>query len=87
LIHSLSDEKSVIDNIPAAQFHAGCRIKFGPDGMLYITTGDATDKQIAQDKKPLGGKILRLNNDGSIPIDSTFPNSPIFSFGHRNPQN
>jgi aldose sugar dehydrogenase len=80
------EEKVILDDIPAAQYHAGSRIKFGPDGKLYITTGDATDKTIAQDKNSLGGKILRLNSDGSIPADNPFPGSAIWSFGHRNPQ-
>lgn len=76
----------VIDQIPAAKFHAGSRIAFGPDGNLYITTGDATDKNLAQDKASLAGKILRLNKDGSIPKDNPFPNNPVWSYGHRNPQ-
>lgn len=84
--NSLSDEMILIDKIPGAKNHAGCRLKFGPDGKLYITTGDATDRQIAQDLKNLGGKILRLNSDGSIPEDNPFPNSPVWSYGHRNPQ-
>lgn len=84
--NSLSDEFILIDKIPGAKNHAGCRLRFGPDGKLYITTGDATDRQIAQDLKNLGGKILRLNSDGSIPEDNPFPNSPVWSYGHRNPQ-
>jgi glucose/arabinose dehydrogenase len=76
----------VIGGIPSAQFHAGCKLKFGPDGKLYVSTGDATNKQIAQDLGSLGGKILRLNPDGTVPADNPFPNSPIWSFGHRNPQ-
>lgn len=79
-------DKTLIEGIPAAQFHAGSRIKFGPDGKLYITTGDATKKELAQDKNSLAGKILRINNDGSIPSDNPFANSPIWSYGHRNPQ-
>lgn len=83
---SLSMEKVIFDNIPAARFHAGCRIKFGPDGKLYITTGDAGDREYAQDLNKLHGKILRLNDDGTIPADNPFENSPVWSYGHRNPQ-
>jgi len=82
----ITKDKVLIDDIPAAKFHAGCRIKFGPDQKLYITTGDATNKQQAQDKSSLAGKILRINNDGTFPADNPFANSPIYSFGHRNPQ-
>jgi len=83
---SLSDRKVIIEDIPAARYHAGCRLRFGPDGMLYVTTGDATDGKIAQDLKNLGGKTLRLQPDGSIPPDNPFPGSPVFSYGHRNSQ-
>jgi glucose/arabinose dehydrogenase len=54
--------------------------------MLYVTTGDATDRQIAQDLKSLGGKTLRLRGDGAIPPDNPFPGSPVYSYGHRNSQ-
>jgi len=83
---SLSGRTVIIEGIPAARNHAGCRIRFGPDGKLYVTTGDATDRKIAQDLKSLGGKTLRLNPDGSIPADNPFPGSPVFSYGHRNSQ-
>jgi len=83
---TLADDFIVIDNIPAARFHAGCRVRFGPDGKLYISTGDATNKESAQDMNSLAGKMLRLNSDGTIPADSPFPNSPIFTLGHRNSQ-
>lgn len=76
----------IIDQIPAARYHAGSAIAFGPDGKLYITTGDATDKQLAQDLTSLAGKVLRINADGSIPEDNPFPGSPIWSYGHRNSQ-
>lgn len=82
----MSDPRIILDTIPAAQFHAGSRIKFGPDKMLYITTGDATDKNIAQDVNSLGGKILRIHSDGSIPVDNPWPGNPVWSYGHRNPQ-
>ena len=83
---STTQPQVILDDIPAARFHAGCRLGFGPDGKLYITTGDATDKDIAQDIDSLGGKILRVNSDGSIPDDNPFEDSAIWSLGHRNPQ-
>lgn len=76
----------ILDNIPAARVHAGNRLKFGPDGKLYATTGDAANAELAQDMNSLAGKILRLNADGSVPDDNPFPGSAIFSLGHRNPQ-
>jgi glucose/arabinose dehydrogenase len=76
----------LLDKIPAAKFHAGSRLRFGPDQKLYITTGDATKKEIAQDINSLGGKILRMNKDGSIPDNNPFSNSYVYSYGHRNPQ-
>jgi glucose/arabinose dehydrogenase len=87
----LTDRTVIIEGVPAAANHAGCRIRFGPDGKLYITTGDTTDRQIAQMLNSLGGKILRLNDDGSIPSDNPFvgrsdARPEIWSYGHRNPQ-
>lgn len=82
----LQDETLIIDNIPGASIHDGGRIKFGPDGLLYITTGDATNTSSARDKNSLAGKILRLKDDGTIPGNNPFPGSAVFSFGHRNPQ-
>lgn len=76
----------VIDDIPAAHYHAGGRIRFGPDGKLYITTGDALQKELAQDINSLAGKILRINADGTIPADNPFKNSPVYSYGNRNSQ-
>ncbi len=83
---ALSQRTVILEGLPAARYHAGCRLRFGPDGKLYVTTGDATEREIAQDMKSLGGKTLRLNPDGSIPADNPFPGSPVFSLGHRNSQ-
>ncbi len=82
----VKEDKVIIDKIPAATYHAGNRLKFGPDKKLYITTGDGSKKELAQELGSLAGKILRLNNDGSIPGDNPYPNSPVYSLGHRNPQ-
>jgi len=83
---SLVDRKIILDNIPGSGIHDGGRLKFGPDGKLYVTAGDASSADLAQDKNSLAGKILRLNDDGSIPSDNPFPGSPVYSYGHRNPQ-
>ena len=83
---SLSEDKVLIENIPGGPFHDGGRIKFGPDDKLYITTGDSGNADLSQDKNSVAGKILRINSDGSIPEDNPFSDSPIFSYGHRNPQ-
>lgn len=79
-------DKVIIDRIPGAPVHDGGRIKFGPDRKLYVTTGDARQSSLAQDRASLAGKILRLNPDGSVPDDNPFAGSPVYSLGHRNPQ-
>ena len=73
----LIDEKIIVDKIPGAVNHDGGRIKFGPDGYLYITTGDALNPSLSQDKNSLAGKILRIKEGEKV---------EIFSYGHRNPQ-
>lgn len=82
----LADPVPVLTGIPKGSTHNGGRIAFGPDGMLYVGTGDAQDRPAAQDVDALGGKILRILPDGSVPADNPFPGSPTYSYGHRNPQ-
>ncbi|GAB4184688.1 MAG: PQQ-dependent sugar dehydrogenase [Simkaniaceae bacterium] len=81
----LTDKKIIIDDIPGAKYHDGGRMAFGPDGYLYITTGDANNGMLAQDTSSLAGKILRLQEDGSLPPDNPFHNE-VWSYGHRNSQ-
>jgi aldose sugar dehydrogenase len=79
-------DRTLLERIPAGRVHDGARVKFGPDGKLYLTMGDAGNPQLAQDLNALNGKILRLNPDGSFPADNPFRDSPVYSYGHRNPQ-
>ena len=88
---TLTDAKTIIELIPAARYHAGTRLGFGPDGKLYMTTGDATNQSQGQELNTLGGKTLRLNDDGTIPPDNPFVNRKdarpeIWTYGHRNAQ-
>lgn len=82
---SLRERQVIIEGIPGARIHNGGRIAFGPEGYLYITTGDAADPQLAQEPDSFAGKILRLRDDGSIPEDNPF-GTAVYSYGHRNPQ-
>lgn len=79
-------DRVIIDKIPGGNNHNGGRIAFGPDGMLYIATGETFKAQLAQDLGSLAGKILRLTPEGEIPEDNPFPGSSVYSYGHRNPQ-
>ena len=83
---ALGDAETILDGIPSASFHNGGRIAFGPDDMLYVTTGDAGETDRAQDRESLGGKILRLTPEGEVPEDNPFDDSLVWTLGHRNPQ-
>ncbi|GAE92259.1 hypothetical protein JCM21714_1246 [Gracilibacillus boraciitolerans JCM 21714] len=77
-----TEDDVLLDNIASGPYHYGGRLEIG----LYITTGDASTAQIAQDFNSLGGKILRMELDGSIPSDNPEADSYVYSYGHRNPQ-
>jgi quinoprotein glucose dehydrogenase len=80
------DPAVVVGGIPAARYHAGAALAFGPDGMLYLSTGDATSPWDAQDAGSLAGKVLRLRPDGGVPADNPVRGSPVYASGVRNPQ-
>lgn len=82
---NLVNETVVVDKIPGAANHNGGRIKFGPDGYLYITTGDAQAPSQAQNINSLAGKILRVTDKGDTAPGNPFGNR-VYSYGHRNPQ-
>jgi len=81
-----TDETILLDDIPGSSDHDGGRIAFGPDGKLYVATGDGEQEARAQDPGSPGGKILRLETDGSVPADNPVAGSRVYSLGHRNVQ-
>ncbi|VVJ17494.1 Uncharacterised protein [Amycolatopsis camponoti] len=80
-----ASEQVLLSGLLRNKFHNGGRLRFGPDGKLYATTGDAQNGDNAQNKASLNGKVLRLNPDGSVPADNPF-GTYVWSYGHRNPQ-
>ena len=80
------DPEPLLTGIPVQSYHNGGRIAFGPDGYLYLGTGDGGDISTSQDLNSLGGKILRITPEGRVPADNPFPGSPVYSYGHRNVQ-
>ncbi|MGQ4386122.1 PQQ-dependent sugar dehydrogenase [Streptomyces sp. SAS_270] len=77
---------TIFKGIPKGMIHNGGRIAFGPDKMLYAGAGETGDTGLAQDKKALGGKILRLTPEGEPAPGNPFDDSPVYSYGHRNVQ-
>ena len=82
----LGPPSTVFTGIPSGPIHNGGRIVFGPDGNLWVGTGEAGLRDPAQDRSSLGGKVLRITPTGRIPDDNPFPGSPVWSLGHRNVQ-
>ncbi len=82
----LAEDKTVLQGLAGGQIHNGGRLRFGPDEKLYVLTGDGARPAYAQDPQRLEGKILRLNDDGSVPSDNPTPGSLVYTLGHRNPQ-
>lgn len=85
-LKSATFEKVVFGGIGAAQFHDGGRLRIGPDGMLYVSAGDAREPSRSQDRANLNGKLLRLTPEGEVPADNPFAGSPVFLWGLRNSQ-
>ncbi len=83
---SLGPASAIFTGIAKAGNHNGGRLTFGPDGMLFIATGDAARPASAQEMGSVNGKILRVTPEGAVPADNPFPGSPVYTLGHRNVQ-
>jgi aldose sugar dehydrogenase len=83
---TLGEEQVVLGQLPAAAIHNGGALAFGPDGMLYVTVGDAGEPSLAADPTSPAGAILRVTPDGEVPGDNPHGDSPVWSTGHRNVQ-
>jgi len=81
----LAERAVLLDGIPASTIHDGGRLKFGPDGFLYATAGDASNTDFSQDVASTAGKVLRITSAGASAAGNRF-SSPMFTYGHRNPQ-
>ena len=82
----LGTPQVILDDIPEGSVHDGGRLAFGPDGHLYVSTGEAGTPDLSQDPDSLGGKILRITPDGDPAPGNPDPASPIWTSGHRNVQ-
>ncbi|MBZ0254360.1 MAG: PQQ-dependent sugar dehydrogenase, partial [Candidatus Methylomirabilis sp.] len=79
-----TDPTVLLDDIPAGIHHNGGPLSFAPDGTLFVETGDASVPFLAANRNSLGGKMLRINPDGTVPANNPYPGNPLFSYGHRN---
>jgi glucose/arabinose dehydrogenase len=79
-----TQQQVILNDVPAGSHHNGGRIKFGPDGLLYVSIGEHGVRANAQDLNNLAGKVLRNNASGGVPADNPFPGKPIWAFGIRN---
>jgi aldose sugar dehydrogenase len=84
--NQLSSPLILLDNILANTTHVGSRLMFLPDKTLLMTTGEAQNQPLAQNTSSINGKVLRMNDDGTVPANNPIANSLVYTFGHRNPQ-
>jgi glucose/arabinose dehydrogenase len=82
----LGSPQVILSGIEKAGIHNGGRLAFGPDGFLYVATGDASERGLSQDRRSLNGKVLRITADGAAAPGNPFPGSRVWTYGHRNVQ-